>query len=150
MMNRLTGKSVLLIGVMGLSACGMWSDEGKSEAAKPASLVTPVKPPADEAPAQAPVDPKVKGQLETCLFEAKQLARMGGGAYRSQVEAVYRNIQAAKEYGQLAGDLNDASAEMLTPLYQFKVNDACNTVSQSLLSELKKGVVASASAGHTP
>ncbi len=29
--------------------------------------------------------------------------------------------------------------ETITPLYQFRVNDACNTISQSLLAELKKG-----------
>ncbi|HFI5337041.1 TPA: hypothetical protein ACGQS5_004787 [Serratia liquefaciens] len=150
MMNRLTGKGVLLMGVMGLSACGVWSDDGKGASGKPASLVTPAKPEGGGL-AEAPADPKMKGQLETCLFEAKQLAKMGGGAYRSQVEAVYRNIQAAKEYATLADGLDDATADTLTPLYQFKVNDACNTVSQSLLGELKKGVATPAAlAGRAP
>lgn len=149
MMNRVSGKSLLLIGVLGLSACGMWGGEEKNAPRKSVALVTPVKP-VNADVAQAPPDPKMKGQLETCLFETKQLARLGAGAYRAQVEAVYRNIQAAKEYATLASGLNDASADMLTPLYQFKVNDACNTVSQSLLSELKKGVVSAAPKGRAP
>jgi len=78
------------------------------------------------------------GPLNTCLFEAHQLAQMGS-TYRPQVEALYRHLRAAKYYAAIAGELSGGTTDTITPLYQYRVNDACNAISQSLLAELKKG-----------
>ncbi|MGP0906794.1 hypothetical protein [Serratia sp. CY76391] len=78
-----------------------------------------------------------QGPLNTCLFEAHQLARLGS-AYRSQVDALYRHLRAAKYYAAIAGELSGGTTDTITPLYQYRVNDACNAISQSLLTELKK------------
>ncbi|MBH3035801.1 hypothetical protein I5M86_00140 [Serratia marcescens] len=83
----------------------------------------------------------VRRQLETCLFEAKQLAQLKGGAYRQQVAELYRHLEAAKYYSSIAGELANSTTDTITPLYQYKVNDACNGISQSLLVELKKGIM---------
>ncbi|MEI9745967.1 hypothetical protein [Enterobacter ludwigii] len=87
----------------------------------------------------APGDAGVQKQLTTCLFEAEQLARLNAVKYREPVNDLYRNIRAAKYYATLAARMNTGSTDTLTPMYQFRVNDACNTVSQLLLGELKQG-----------
>lgn len=107
----------------------------------PVSNVTPFSPPAaavKEEPAET--DPQLKLRLERCLFEAKQLQEMSNGAYKQQVDTLYRSIQATKLYAGIAGQISDSTTEMVTPLYQFRINDACNTIAQSLLGELKKGI----------
>lgn len=91
--------------------------------------------------------------LSTCLFEAKQLAQLSRGEYRSQVEALYAQLRAAKAYAALEGSLPGSTTNTITPLYQYRVNDACNGISQALLAELKKGMVPSSPAmarGHNP
>ncbi|TXE22550.1 hypothetical protein FOT63_25500 [Serratia ureilytica] len=83
------------------------------------------------------------GSYSTCLFEAKQLAQLSAGAYRSQVEALYTQLRAAKAYAALEGSLPGSTTNTITPLYQYRINDACNAISQALLAELKKGMVPS-------
>ncbi|AHE72405.1 hypothetical protein M942_00190 [Enterobacter ludwigii] len=90
---------------------------------------------AGDASAQA----DLQQHLATCLFEAEQLAKLNSDKYREPVNALYRNIRAAKYYATLAARMNTGSTDTLTPMYQFRVNDACNTVSQLLLGELKQG-----------
>lgn len=90
-------------------------------------------------PLSAPSGTEVKHQLATCLFEAEQLIKLNGTKYQAPVSALYRDIRAAKYYASLAGRLNATTTDTLTPMYQYRVNDACNTVSQLLLSELKQG-----------
>lgn len=87
----------------------------------------------------SPDSDDLKLRLQTCLFEAKQLSRLGNSAYKAQVAALYHNIQATQYYASIARELARTTTDTITPLYQFKVNDACNTISQSLLAELKKG-----------
>lgn len=79
----------------------------------------------------------------TCLFEAKQLAQLSAGAYRSQVESLYAQLRAAKAYAALEGSLPGSTTNTITPLYQYRINDTCNAISQALLAELKKGMVPS-------
>jgi hypothetical protein len=83
----------------------------------------------------------VRGQLSTCLFEADQLVKLNAGKYRGQVNALYEDIRAAKYYASVAGNLSTTTTDTITPMYQFRVNDACNTISQLLLTELKQGGV---------
>lgn len=59
--------------------------------------------------------------------------------YREQIDTLYRSIKATQYYASISNDLSNIMVETITPLYQFRVNDACNTISQSLLAELKKG-----------
>ncbi|KNC93266.1 hypothetical protein GM31_20140 [Trabulsiella odontotermitis] len=87
----------------------------------------------------APTGDGVKGQLTTCLFEADQLLKMNQEKYREPVNALYQNIRQAKYYASVAARLSAGNTDTLTPMYQYKVNDACNTVSQMLLTELKQG-----------
>ncbi|WP_296241333.1 hypothetical protein [uncultured Enterobacter sp.] len=89
----------------------------------------------------ASLDSGAKKQLSTCLFEAEQLLRINREKYQQQISTLYQNIRDAKYYASVAGNMNSSSTDTLTPMYQFKVNDACNTVSQLLLTELKQGSI---------
>ena len=81
----------------------------------------------------------LRHQLDTCLFEAQQLSHLGGAGYRHQIDELYRQLRAVKYYASIAGELSGGMKDTITPLYQYKINDLCNTISQSLLMELKKG-----------
>lgn len=78
--------------------------------------------------------------LGTCLYEAEQLNRLGTPAQKNLVNVLYRNIRAAQQYEPMAGKLASGTSNTIGPLYQFAINDACNAVSQGLLSVLKKQV----------
>lgn len=96
-------------------------------------------PSSDSLPAN--VDPALKARLNSCMLEAKQLARLRNGAYRASVDELYRNLRATQAYANLANELSSTTTELMTPLYQYRVNDSCNTISQLLLKELKKGSI---------
>lgn len=93
--------------------------------------------------AKAPTDEATKKQLTTCLFEAEQLLKLNTEKYRQPVDTLYQYIRAAKYYASVSSSMSTGNTDTLTPMYQFKVNDACNTVSQLLLSALKQGDAAS-------
>lgn len=78
-------------------------------------------------------------RLQTCLAEARQLSAIGNGTYNNLVDSLRRSIAATKYYAGIAGQLSGNTQDTITPLYQYKINDTCNTISQSLLAELKKG-----------
>lgn len=84
-------------------------------------------------------DKSISGQrIQTCLAEARQLSRIGNGTYNNLIESLKRSITATKYYAGFAGQLSGNTQDTITPLYQYKINDTCNTISQSLLAELKK------------
>lgn len=78
-------------------------------------------------------------RLQVCLAEARQLSAIGKGSYNNLVDSLRRSIAATKYYAGIAGQLSGNTQDTITPLYQYKINDTCNTISQSLLAELKKG-----------
>ncbi|WP_133159666.1 MULTISPECIES: hypothetical protein [Lelliottia] len=80
--------------------------------------------------------------MEVCLYEAEQLQRLGNTSQKSLVAGLYRNIRAAQAYTPMAQKLSPGTASTVTPLYEYAVNDACNSVEQALLSVLKKQVPA--------
>lgn len=86
-------------------------------------------------------DPVMKARLNSCLTEARQLARMRNGAYRASVDELYRNLKATQSYANLASQLSSTTTDLMTPLYQYRVNESCNTISQLLLKELRKGSI---------
>lgn len=138
-----TGRVALVVTILTLSGCqtGMNhsrndSTHDRAQAVPFAGSRTPVMTlVAGDASAQA----DLQQHLATCLFEAEQLAKLNSDKYREPVNDLYRNIRAAKYYATLAARMNTGSTDTLTPMYQFRVNDACNTVSQLLLGELKQG-----------
>ncbi|MEI9745787.1 hypothetical protein [Enterobacter ludwigii] len=133
----------LLITALAMSGCASNHKTSRvtvtPEAGRPLlSLDTPARR-GSSPPSGVTGDAGVQKQLATCLFEAEQLSKLNADKYREPVNALYRNIRAAKYYATLAARMNTGSTDTLTPMYQFRVNDACNTVSQLLLGELKQG-----------
>ncbi|WP_371972993.1 hypothetical protein ACB496_15385 [Lelliottia nimipressuralis] len=66
--------------------------------------------------------------------------KLGTPAQKNLVNMLYRNIRAAQVYSPMAQKLSPGTASTVTPLYEYAVNDACNSVNQALLSVLKKQV----------
>lgn len=133
------GRITLLVLTVFLSGC-----QGLHAGKK--STVTPVpgKPVAAGASVIAGATPPaasdgVRKQLATCLFEAEQLVKLNAGKYRGMVNTLYEDIHTAKYYASVAGNLSATTTDTITPLYQYRVNDTCNTISQALLGELKQG-----------
>lgn len=130
------GNVILLVAAVALSGC-----QGMKKTNR-VTLTPQSGRPVLSAPAGepvAPVDEGVRKQLTTCLFEADQLLKLNRAKYREPVNSLYQDIRAAKYYASVASHLSTGATDTLTPMYQFKVNDACNTVSQLLLTEFKKG-----------
>ncbi|CCJ72941.1 FIG00554978: hypothetical protein [Cronobacter condimenti 1330] len=115
----------------------------KSSAPQTASAMSapaqPAPTPVESMNQLAPVSENTKLRLERCLAETKHLADINRDKYREQIDTLYRSIKATQYYASISGDLSNIMVDTITPLYQFRVNDACNTISQSLLAELKKG-----------
>ncbi|AMH00552.1 hypothetical protein AL485_16005 [Serratia liquefaciens] len=105
--------------------------------------VTAERPASDDRASYGPIV-----GLQTCLFEAKQLAALPDGAYRPQVTALYHHLQVAKFYATIAGELTVGTTSLITPMYQYQIADACNGISQSLLIELKKGLIPGRGVAH--
>ncbi|WP_283010663.1 hypothetical protein QLY67_019035 [Cronobacter turicensis] len=128
--------------MMSLSACtaAPKSVPVKSTAPQTASVSAQPSPtPVESMNQLAPVNNDTKVRLERCLAETKHLSDINREKYREQIDTLYRSIKATQYYASISNDLSNIMVETITPLYQFRVNDACNTISQSLLAELKKG-----------
>ncbi|EOC1316295.1 hypothetical protein ACI09J_000901 [Cronobacter turicensis] len=127
--------------MMSLSACtAPKSAPVKSTAPQAASVSAQPSPtPVESMNQLAPVNNDTKVRLERCLAETKHLSDINREKYREQIDTLYRSIKATQYYASISNDLSNIMVETITPLYQFRVNDACNTISQSLLAELKKG-----------
>ncbi|HHA1936289.1 hypothetical protein [Enterobacter ludwigii] len=138
-MHRIGSAILLLAVVMALNGCQSMINKTQADSSHASHPSPPFA--GSHTPAMAPVagGADLQQHLATCLFEAEQLARLNAVKYREPVNDLYRNIRAAKYYATLAARMNTGSTDTLTPMYQFRVNDACNTVSQLLLGELKQG-----------
>lgn len=133
---HLCGKTLFLVLVMVLSGCqGVIKNQ---RVTVPPRAGVPVL--SEKVSSAVVISPgAVKKQLSICLFEAEQLLKINKDNYRVAVNALYQNIREAKYYASIAPEMSSGSTDTLTPMYQFRVNDACNTISQLLLAELKKG-----------
>lgn len=121
------------------------SSDNIGSAAAPASRLEPANG-GEASRGQAAYGP-IAG-LQTCLFEAKQLAALSDGVYRPQVATLYHHLRVAKYYATIAGQLTTGTASLITPMYQYQIADSCNGISQSLLIELKKGLIPGRGVAH--
>lgn len=129
-------KLLPLVFIVALSGCqGIKKTTVTSRPDTPVLKSTSVKPP------RMSEDDAVRKQLATCLFEAEQLLKLNQEKHREPVNKLYQYIQAGKYYASVSTHLSTGTTDTLTPMYQYKINDACNTISQLLLSELKQGGV---------
>ncbi|EKY3222478.1 hypothetical protein RBA45_000661 [Cronobacter dublinensis] len=139
-------KKIIYIAAMMMSLSACTTPAKKSVPVKPsapqtatAAAVQPTPTPVESMNQLAPVNDDTKLRLERCLAETKHLADINREKYREQIDTLYRSIKATQYYASISNDLSNIMVDTITPLYQFRVNDACNTISQSLLAELKKG-----------
>lgn len=122
---------IWLAGLVVLGLCGC----------APQSVKKAPRPGGSGVKAETPASAAVREQLTTCLFEAGQLSRLEPVKYRKVVEGLNQDIRMAKYYARIADGLSATTSSTLTPMYQYRVNDRCNTISQLLLTALKKGEI---------
>lgn len=84
---------------------------------------------------------KISSDLKTCLFEANQLKNINKNKYNNQVYTLYKTISEVKYYTSIYKEINKDTKTTITPLYTYRINNLCNSISQSLMSELEKGVL---------
>ncbi|MGS4882829.1 hypothetical protein [Photobacterium damselae] len=84
---------------------------------------------------------KISSNLKTCLFEANQLKHINKNKYNNQVYTLYKTISEVKYYTSIYKEINKDTKTTITPLYTYRINNLCNSISQSLMSELEKGVL---------
>ncbi len=77
--------------------------------------------------------------LTTCLYEAEQLRKLNPTKYQGTTDELYRTIRDTKYYASIMARMDPGTTRTLTPMYEFRVHDACNTVGWQLLTELKNG-----------
>ncbi len=104
---------------------------------KPIANDTAVKPPQN---GYEEVN-EISSDLKTCLFEANQLKNIDKNKYDNQVYNLYKTISEVKYYTSIYKEINKDTKTTITPLYTYRINNICNSISQSLMSELEKGVL---------
>ena len=82
--------------------------------------------------------------MNICASEAHKLEYLNRKRYGNISLKAYRSIDLLQHYTTVSGDVSQTIRETVLPLYRFQVRDACNTVSQALLGEMKKGQFLSA------
>ncbi|ACR68733.2 hypothetical protein DBV23_00865 [Edwardsiella ictaluri] len=85
----------------------------------------------------------ISSDLQTCLFEANQLKSIDDKKYSNQIFTLYKTVSEAKYYMSIYKSINQDTKSTITPLYTYKINNICNAISQSMMSELEKGVLQS-------
>lgn len=80
-------------------------------------------------------------RLDACLRDADALVKVNSN-YRYDVNGLYDEIKSAKLYASISDDVSKNVNTTITPLYEYKINDACNNISQKLITELKSRVKA--------
>jgi hypothetical protein len=100
-----------------------------------AAKKTPLTP-AQESDKQSRME-----RLNACLHDADALVKVNS-SYRYTVNNLYDQINSAKLYASISDDVSKNVNTTITPLYEYKINDACNNITQKLIYELKGRVKA--------
>lgn len=145
-MNIYKKRLFLSFSLILLNACSAWSVNPVIDAKVPAKILPEKKEQPsnnhvtnDNAISSEHKPSKTEVGLNRCIFESSQLLKMNKNKYRYLVAKLYNEVDAAKYYATIVNNLNEVNINTLTPMYQYKVNDACNSISQAILAELKKG-----------
>lgn len=74
--------------------------------------------------------------LHQCLNDADLLLKTNK-KYKDDVTALYRTIESAKHYASVSNKVSRNVSMTATPLYEFRVHDMCNNISNLVLKEMK-------------
>ncbi|MEB6477797.1 hypothetical protein MXL85_25180 [Klebsiella oxytoca] len=82
-----------------------------------------------EQPAQIPA-------LQQCIQDADALVKLDNKFQKDSSE-LYGLINDAKFYASVSGQTSASVKSTITPLFEYKINDKCNSISQKLIKEFE-------------
>ncbi|MBZ7640279.1 hypothetical protein [Klebsiella oxytoca] len=82
-----------------------------------------------EQPAQVPA-------LQQCIQDAGALVKLDNKFQKDSSE-LYGLINDAKFYASVSGQTSASVKSTITPLFEYKINDKCNSISQKLIKEFE-------------
>lgn len=82
-----------------------------------------------EQPAQVPA-------LQQCIHDADALVKLDNKFQKDSSE-LYGLINDAKFYASVSGQTSASVKSTITPLFEYKINDKCNSISQKLIKEFE-------------
>ena len=82
-----------------------------------------------EQPAQVPA-------LQQCIQDADALVKLDNKFQKDSSE-LYGLINDAKFYASVSGQTSASVKSTITPLFEYKINDKCNRISQKLIKEFE-------------
>ncbi|WP_174508164.1 hypothetical protein [Klebsiella oxytoca] len=82
-----------------------------------------------EQPAQLPA-------LQQCIQDADALVKLDKKFQKDSSE-LYGLINDAKFYASVSGQTSASVKSTITPLFEYKINDKCNSISQKLIKEFE-------------
>ncbi|MBZ7309140.1 hypothetical protein, partial [Klebsiella oxytoca] len=82
-----------------------------------------------EQPAQVPA-------LQQCIQDADALVKLDNKFQKDSSE-LYGLINDAKFYASVSGQTSASVKSTITPLFEYKINDKCNSISQKLIKEFE-------------
>jgi hypothetical protein len=83
----------------------------------------------NEQPAQVPA-------LQQCIQDADALVKLDKKFQKDSSE-LYGLINDAKFYASVSGQTSASVKSTITPLFEYKINDKCNSISQKLIKEFE-------------
>ncbi|GDX05309.1 hypothetical protein [Buttiauxella sp. A111] len=81
--------------------------------------------------------PASSGEFSSCVAEATTLVKINRVKYEKDYTNLSTMIKATKDYAGIINHIQSDNQSIITPLYQYKINNVCNEISQKLLAEMK-------------
>ncbi|MBZ7751750.1 hypothetical protein FML41_27365, partial [Klebsiella michiganensis] len=83
----------------------------------------------NEQPAQVPA-------LQQCIQDADALVKLDK-KFQQDSNELYGLINDAKFYASVSDQTSASVKSTITPLFEYKINDKCNSISQKLIKEFE-------------
>lgn len=74
--------------------------------------------------------------LQKCLNDASTLIKLDS-KYQKNYNELYTLINDAKLYASLSSETSENVRATIAPLFEFEINDKCNSISQQLINAFK-------------
>jgi hypothetical protein len=74
--------------------------------------------------------------LQQCIQDADALVKLDKKFQKDSSE-LYTLINDAKFYASVSGQTSASVKSTITPLFEYKINDKCNSISQKLIKEFE-------------
>ncbi|HHT3065079.1 TPA: hypothetical protein ACTYTR_003590 [Klebsiella michiganensis] len=103
--------------------------QGGTNGKKPQSALIKKDVIQNEQPAQVPA-------LQQCIQDADALVKLDK-KFQQDSNELYGLINDAKFYASVSDQTSASVKSTITPLFEYKINDKCNSISQKLIKEFE-------------